>query len=82
VIFSTDCSPFQHWQSVVVYYSARAAGQQGPLTRIASGCAAEEQNALRAMHAELSPQFRVHFTPVHTDACKRGRERRLNGTAV
>jgi len=64
VIFSTDCSTFQHWQSIVLYYSARAAGQQGPLTRIASGCTAKEQDTLRAMHAELSTQFRVHFTPV------------------
>jgi hypothetical protein len=25
VIFSTDCSPFQNWQSIVVYYSAEVA---------------------------------------------------------
>jgi hypothetical protein len=64
VIFSTDCSTFQHWQAIVLYYSARAAGQQGPLTRIASGCTATEQDALKSMHAEMSSQFRVHFTPV------------------
>eukprot|EP00614_Pseudopedinella_elastica_P019425 CAMPEP_0172653240 /NCGR_PEP_ID=MMETSP1068-20121228/243725_1 /TAXON_ID=35684 /ORGANISM="Pseudopedinella elastica, Strain CCMP716" /LENGTH=610 /DNA_ID=CAMNT_0013467669 /DNA_START=141 /DNA_END=1973 /DNA_ORIENTATION=- len=64
VIFSTDCSAFQNWQSVVLFYSARAAGQRGPLTRIASGCTAEEKSALRALHAALgSPQFRAHFTP-------------------
>ena len=63
IIFSTDCSPFQNWQSVVVYYSAAAVGQEGPITRIASGCSEEEQESLRKMHQDLSPQFRVHFTP-------------------
>lgn len=63
VIFSTDCSPFQNWQSIVSYYSAQAVGQPGPVTRIASGCSEEEKTALLAMHKHLSSQFRIHFTP-------------------
>ena len=38
VIFSTDCNPFQDWQTLVVFNSAREVGQKGPVTRIASGC--------------------------------------------
>ena len=74
VLFSTDCSPFQNWQAVVLFYSAAAAGQRGPLTRIASGCSAEEQASLAAMHAELSPQFRVHFTPDFSRDKKTGKK--------
>jgi hypothetical protein len=73
VIFSTDCSAFQNWQSIVVYYSAEAVGQPGPVTRIASGCAEEEQRVLREMHRRLSPQFRVHFTPDYSKDPKTGK---------
>ena len=36
VVFSTDCTFFQDWQSLVMFYSAVAIGQKGPITRIAS----------------------------------------------
>ena len=65
VVFSTDCSPYQHWQSINVWYSARAVGQRGPVTRIASGCAAEEARKVAAEWLEIDPTgtFRAHFAP-------------------
>ena len=33
VVFSTDCSPYQHWQSINVWYSARAWGQRRVIGR-------------------------------------------------
>ena len=38
VIFSTDCSTYQQWQSYLFFYSAYAIGQPGYITRIVSGC--------------------------------------------
>ena len=38
IVFSTDCSGYQHWQSIVLYYSLRRSGHLGPVTRVASGC--------------------------------------------
>ena len=65
VVFSTDCSPYQHWQSINVWYSARAVGQRGPVTRIASGCAAAEAGKIAAEWLEIDPSgtFRAHFAP-------------------
>ena len=65
LIFSTDCSPYQHWQSINVWYSARAVGQRGPVTRIASGCTAEEARKVSAEWLEIDPSgtFRAHFAP-------------------
>jgi len=63
VVFSTDCSPYQNWQSILLFYSSLAVGQPGLLTRIASGCSEMEVAALRTMHAHMPPHFRVHFTP-------------------
>ena len=65
VVFSTDCSPYQHWQSINVWYSARAVGQRGPVTRIASGCAAAEAGKIAAEWLEIDPTgtFRAHFAP-------------------
>ena len=31
VIFSTDCNPYQDWQSLLVFHSAKMAGQKGLL---------------------------------------------------
>jgi len=38
IIFSTDCSTYQQWQSYLFFYSAYAIGQPGYITRIVSGC--------------------------------------------
>lgn len=66
VAFSTSCSPFQDWQSLLVFLTADMVGQKGPLTRIASGCTLEEQAALETVYAKLDQgrnKFRLHFTP-------------------
>jgi len=78
-IFSTDCSAYQNWQSITLYYSALLCGQQGQITRIASGCSAEETAELHKTYSKLYPEnyragsaggdgqdgltFRVHYTP-------------------
>ncbi|KAL7525571.1 hypothetical protein ACHAWF_001421, partial [Thalassiosira exigua] len=68
VVFSTDCSGYQHWQSIASYYSLRRAGHVGPITRIASGCDHRQEEALRDEFAKIGggPSGsgpRVHFTP-------------------
>ena len=79
VIFSTDCSDYQNWQSVTLFYSALMCGQQGKITRIASGCSDIEIADLDKTYQKLYPEhyrigdaggqgqdgltFRVHYTP-------------------
>jgi hypothetical protein len=38
LVFSTDCSLYQQWQSYALYYSAVQVKQGGKITRIVSGC--------------------------------------------
>ena len=38
LIFSTDCSKYQRWQSYILFHSARKIKQPGNITRIVSGC--------------------------------------------
>lgn len=69
LVFSTDCSPYQHWQSYAVFYTAMKVRQPGHITRIASGC--ETPLEIQAMQdwfeqsvQVLSPQrFHLHLTP-------------------
>ena len=63
VVFSTDCTFFQDWQSLLVFHSATAVGQEGNITRIASGCSIEKQASLIDLYAKLFPRYNVHFTP-------------------
>lgn len=68
LIFSTDCSEFQHWQSYLLFHSALKVKQPGTVTRIASGCSDDEQRRLQEWHLEhisnvMGEQFMVHFTP-------------------
>ena len=63
VIFSTDCSFFQDWQTLLVFHSAVRVGQKGRITRIASGCEDIKQTELKSLYAKLFPQYSVHFTP-------------------
>eukprot|EP01041_Mallomonas_annulata_P000783 gene783-1510_t len=63
VIFSTDCTPFQDWQTLTVFHSAMVVGQKGTITRIASGCDEEKKVKLSALYKTLYPQYHVHFTP-------------------
>ena len=66
IVFSTDCSGYQHWQSLAAYYSIKRSGHLGPVTRIASGCKPSEQaqivSEVEKMDSAQS-RFRVHFTP-------------------
>ena len=48
VVFSTDCSGYQHWQSIASYYSLRRAGHAGRITRVASGCSEIEEDRIRS----------------------------------
>lgn len=66
VVFSTDCSPYQDWQSEVVFHSAHIVGHKGPLTRIASGCSPADIERINERYETLyddSRQIFVHFTP-------------------
>ena len=63
VIFSTDCTTYQDWQTLVLFHSAVTVGQKGPLTRIASGCDEAKKKALTDLYHKLYPQYHVHFTP-------------------
>lgn len=63
VVFSTDCSFFQDWQTLLIFHSAIEVGQKGGITRIASGCDEEKQEQLVALYKKLYPMYFVHFTP-------------------
>eukprot|EP00934_Nitzschia_sp_Nitz4_P007256 Nitzschia sp. Nitz4//scaffold192_size41448//2057//3710//NITZ4_007480-RA/size41448-snap-gene-0.52-mRNA-1//-1//CDS//3329540221//7246//frame0 len=67
-IFSTGCSTFQDWQSYVLFYHLLSSGQEGPVTRIASGCNAEDARVLLdVFEKEIKPmapdKFFLHLTP-------------------
>ena len=66
IVFSTDCTPYQDWQALLVFHSAFRVGQLGRLTRIASGCTEEKKLELSALYAKLWPRNSVHFTPDFT----------------
>lgn len=67
VIFSTDCSPYQHWQSYLVYFTAMKVRQPGHVTRIVSGCDPKEAIEMNAWFTEkvqfMSNRFHLHLTP-------------------
>lgn len=68
VVFSTDCSGYQHWQSIFLFYSLRRSGHLGPVTRVVSGCKSHEEDAIRREYESISKatkpkQLRLHFTP-------------------
>jgi len=68
VVFSTDCSDYQHWQSYALFYSAMRIGQSGKVTRIASGCSDTEAKDVIQWHKEhiqipMSNNFLLHLTP-------------------
>lgn len=63
IVFSTDCSFFQDWQTLLVFHSAMLAKQPGQITRIASGCEEDKQKELKELYTKLYPKYHVHFTP-------------------
>jgi hypothetical protein len=67
VVFSTSCSPFQNWQSIAFFYFAHRVRQPGHITRLVSGCTAEQAKDLQKVHdqqvAPLSDKYHLHITP-------------------
>ncbi len=64
VVFSTDCEPYQDWQSLVLFHSAKLVKQKGVITRIASGCTEEKKAQLTVLYKELYGDYcTAHFTP-------------------
>jgi hypothetical protein len=52
LVFSTDCSLYQQWQSYVLYYSAVQVKQGGKITRIVSGCNEKQMNRMIEWHTK------------------------------
>lgn len=64
IVFSTDCTPYQDWQSLLVFHSAFIVGQKGSITRIASGCNEEKQVEITELYKKLwGSIYNAHFTP-------------------
>jgi hypothetical protein len=67
IVFSTDCSQYQQWQSFAVFHSAWSVNQPGTVTRIVSGCTEDQESMLQSWHTKyvtpLSSNFFIHFTP-------------------
>jgi len=63
VVFSTDCSFFQDWQTLLIFHTAGNVKQPGAITRIASGCDDSRKKELVSLYQKLYPQYGVHFTP-------------------
>jgi len=68
IVFSTGCSLYQDWQSYVFFFQAAAARQPGTVTRIVSGCDAEEERKMADLfqdqiHPMAPGRFKIHFTP-------------------
>jgi hypothetical protein len=72
VVFSTGCSPQQHWESYVFFYHAFKVQQPGNITRLVSGCSKQNERYLRTFHEEkirtMSEGFHVYFTPDYGSA--------------
>lgn len=64
IVFSTDCSPYQDWQTLVLFHSAKVVKQKGAVIRIASGCSLEKQQQLTTLyHSLYGMAYGAHFTP-------------------
>ena len=68
IVFSTGCSIYQDWQSYVFFYHVIKSGQQGHITRIASGCKDHEKRKLqRVWEEDIQPmapgRLHLHYTP-------------------
>lgn len=67
-VFSTGCSLYQDWQSYIFFYSALQSGQEGHITRIASGCEGKNKSELEFIFQnEIAPmdpeRLHLHQTP-------------------
>ena len=67
IVFSTGCSTFQDWQSYVFFYHVMQSGQEGHVTRIASGCTGKDLRDIHSIFDEeiksMSPNHHLHLTP-------------------
>jgi len=69
IVFSTDCSPYQQWQSYLFFHRAYTIHQPGYITRIVSGCVTEQEiqdeTAWHETHIAnaMSDRYKIHFTP-------------------
>jgi hypothetical protein len=68
VVFSTGCNTFQDWQSYVLFHNFLQSGQEGKLTRIASGCKDQDAEDIQSFFNEkiavMAPdRFSLHLTP-------------------
>jgi len=82
MIFSTDCSAYQHWQSYLFFHAAMKVKQPGHVTRIASGCQDGELEKERLWHEEhiqsrMNDRFHIHFTP-HFSGVKDNKGKTIN----
>lgn len=71
-VFSTGCSTFHDWQSYVFFYHAVQSGQEGHITRIASGCEGETKKKLEQIFMEeIAPmdpkRLHLHQTPDYSN---------------
>ena len=62
LVLTTDCTPYQQWQSQALIHSARQVGQRAPITMIVSGCE-NNHTLMRAFHPEIHENFHIHFAP-------------------
>lgn len=77
VVFSTDCSGYQNWQTLLLFHSAQVVGQKGRITRIASGCDETQQAELTALYKKLYPKYGAHFTPDFKNDAKTNKKCKL-----
>ena len=66
IVFSTGCTTGPKQSTIdlsdlLLQHSAKQVGHRGPMTRIVSGCSAEQKQMLRA-RPTLYPNYRLHFT--------------------
>lgn len=67
-VFSTGCSLYQDWQSYVFFFHAIHSGQEGHITRIASGCEGKAKDEVEKIFKnEIEPidpeRLHLHQTP-------------------
>lgn len=79
-IFSTGCSIFQDWQSYVFFYHVFRSGQEGHITRIASGCKIEDKIKLEEMFQKEIKSMRpgthhLHQTPDFSNIPKKEKKK-------
>lgn len=74
VVFSTGCSTYQDWQSYVAFYHVMKSGQEGHVTRIASGCTGTDLRDIYSIFEDeigsMSPKHHLHLTPDYSKVHK------------